>query len=165
MTKPDPRDPRETAMARDAAAMLNDTRFDGWRAARRRRLLVVAAALAIALTVAAAWYGNNLLFLPALALAGGAWWLLRQVVRGMADLPDEFVDERIRSVRNEHYLYAYRALSGLVALATLAMYLAADATRVGWQPGADQLHALFWGVLLLAGMLPSMLLAWSQREV
>lgn len=165
MNKPDARARHEAAVARAAASLLEDTRYDRWRPTGRRRLLVLAATLSIILTCYTAWIGDVFLLLPAIMVSGGCWWILRKVVRGMADLPDEFVDERIRAVRNEHYLYAYRLLSGGACLVVLLMFMAADARQLAWQVEARHLEALFWAVLLSSLMLPSMLLAWSQREV
>jgi hypothetical protein len=165
MNKPSPDDKYQAAVAREAAAMLDDPRYEAWRSQGRRRKLVVGAALSILATVAACIHDNPVVVLLAIVVSAGCWWLLRKAVRGIADLPDEFVDERIRAVRNEHYLYAYRILSALVMTAVLVMYMAADGSRLAWQPGANHMHALFWAVLLSSAMLPSMLLAWSQREL
>ena len=153
------------AVRKAAASLIDDPRYDAWRSQGRRRALVSAAVLSIVITVAACLYGNPLLLLLPIIASACCWWLLRKVVRGMADLPDEFVDERMRAVRNEHYLYAYRILSALMLVVVLAMYMASDAGRLDWQPETAHVHALFWGLLLVSGMLPSMLLAWSQREV
>ena len=165
MNKPSKQDSYQAAVAREAASLLDDPRYDAWRSQGRRRALVIGAVVSILATVAACLHDDPVIVLLAIVIAAGCWWLLRKAVRGIADLPDEFVDERIRSVRNEHYLYAYRILSALTLVVVLAMYMAADAGRFAWQPAANHVHALFWAVLLLSAMLPSMLLAWSQREV
>ncbi len=158
-------DMRQAAIAQEARSMLFDSRYDSWRSAGRRRVLVIASVLAIVFTCIASVTDNPILLLPTLGVAGGCWWVLRKVVRGMADLPDDFIDERIQAVRNEHYLYAYRILCGVLCLVLIAFYMAADARQIQWQPGANHLHALFWGTLLSSAMLPSMLLAWTQREI
>lgn len=165
MNTPEPQDKYQAAVAREAASLLDDPRYDAWRSQGRRRVLVIGAVASILATVAACLHDDPLIVLLAIVVSAGCWWLLRKAVRGFADLPDEFIDERIRAVRNEHYLYAYRILSALTLVVVLAMYMAADGSRLAWQPGAHHVHALFWAVLLASAMLPSMLLAWSQREV
>lgn len=65
---------------------------------------------------------STLWTLIALAPAIGAVWLVRRLVRLMADLPDNLVDERVRAVRNQRYVEAYRLLSAIIVtiLFTLA---------------------------------------------
>ena len=71
----------------------------------------------------------------------------------------------MRQVRNAHYRTAYVLLAGITVLALLGVYMAADARRVQFVLQSRHLHALFWGVQLLALMLPSMLVAWNEPEV
>jgi hypothetical protein len=164
MSRPD-LDPRTHALARDAERLLRDTRLDGWRTPGRRRGLVLATLAALATVSALAWFDRPVALLVAIAVAVGWYVLLRRVVRGMADLPDAFVDERVRAMRNERYRYAYGILSAVVMLLLLAGYMATDASRLTWQPEARHLHAAFWWVLGLSLALPSMLVAWGEREV
>jgi hypothetical protein len=165
MKNSDKKQSYQAAVAREAEKLLDDPRFDGWRSQSRRRALVIGAIISIAATIALCLYDNPALALIAIVISAGFWWVLRKVVRGFADLPDKFIDERIRAVRNEHYLFAYRILNALTLVVVLAMYMAVDGARIQWQIGSNHVHALFWAILLLSAMLPSMLLAWSQREV
>lgn len=164
MTRPTP-DPRTRRLADDADRLLRDTRLDPWRTPGRRRALVVATLVGLAAIAACAWFDLSLAFLVALAFGVGAYVLLRRVVRGMADLPDAFVDERVRAMRNDRYRIAYQVLSAVVMLVLLAAYLATDASRLAWQPEARHVHAAFWAVLGLSLALPSMLVAWHEREL
>jgi len=45
------------------------------------------------------------------------------------------------------------------------MWIAADATRLSWQPQAHHLESLFWAVFFTSVVLPSMLVAWTEREI
>ena len=83
----------------------------------------------------------------------------------MADLPEAYVDERMRQVRDRHYRLAYITLAGLIAPVLLALYIAADARLVQWRPQPRHLHALFWVVQIVAMTLPSALVAWNEPEV
>lgn len=164
MSRPD-LDPRTQKLAEDAERLQRDTRLDAWRTPGRRRGLVLASLGALAGVSALAWFDRSVALLVAIAVAVGLYVLLRRVVRGMADLPDAFVDERVRAMRNERYRTAYQLLSAVVMLLLLAGYLATDASRLTWQPEARHLHAAFWLVLGLSLALPSMLVAWGEREL
>jgi hypothetical protein len=162
-SRPDPK--RDAAVAAAARTMLDDTRLDRWRTRARRRAIVLAALAAIGAVVAAAWFDRSIALLAALAVATLVTILLRRVVRGLADLPDAFVDERIRAMRNERYLSAYRILSGSLVAVLIVLYIAADGQRIGWDIAARHIHALFWSVFWVSLTLPSMLLAWNETEL
>ncbi|MGV3519527.1 hypothetical protein [Luteitalea sp.] len=159
--RPSPVDP----VALHADALLRDRRLNWLRPRRRRRVLVGVALVSIAGVATACLIDRAWLVAVSLASAWGAWWLLQRVVRGMADLPDAYVDERMRQVRNAHYRTAYALLSGVTVLPLLVLYMAADAGRVQFVPQSRHLLALFWGVQLLALTLPSILVAWNEPEV
>lgn len=152
-------------VARHAQVLLRDTRFDWLRPLARRRALVVVTAAWIPIVGMACLM--DIPALPAVAqlLGWGAWWVLQRVVRGMADLPAGYVDERMLAVRNAHYRTAYVLLMGLVTVATLALYLAVDNRAMNWEPQPRHLLALFSVVMLTALLLPSMLVAWNEPEV
>ena len=163
MSNPRPAtDPRVEADARRVQA---DTSLDALRPLGRRRLVVLACLFLIAIAVGAAWGGSAIWTLVALAPAIAGVWLVRRVVRLMADLPDELVDERVRTVRNQRYVEAYRLLSAVMVAVLLVVYIGADAPRIDWVLEARHVHAMFWLVMLMSFALPSMLLAWSEREV
>jgi hypothetical protein len=152
-------------VARHAQVLLRDTRFDWLRPLARRRALVAVTAAWIPIVGMACVM--DIPALPAVAqlLGFGAWWVLQRVVRGMADLPDGYVDERMLAVRNAHYRTAYALLSGATVLPLFVLYMAADAGRVQFVPQARHLLALFSVVMLTALLLPSMLVAWNEPEV
>lgn len=149
-----------------AERYLSDSRYDWLRPLARRRLLVVASLMVIAAHSAALALGASpLLSLPLLAGGWGAYSLLKWAVRGMADLPEELIDERMREVRDRQYRVAYTGLSAVMVVALLILWISADATRIAWRPEAHHLEALFWGFTLTAISLPSMAVAWSEPEV
>jgi hypothetical protein len=147
------------------ARALGDTRWDSIRSAPRRRWLVVAWVAAVGGAVGGALSGRAILVVVAIAVLAAVVALLRLSVRNMADLPEEWVDERVVAVRNRAYWLAYVTLSSLVAFVALVAWIAADASRMAWQPTADQLHAFLWGIFGLAIGLPSAVLAWTEPEV
>ncbi|TVR85041.1 MAG: hypothetical protein EA416_17770 [Trueperaceae bacterium] len=161
--RPDPK--HAAAVAAQAEGLLNDTRLDPWRSKRRRRAIVVAALAVFAAVATAAWFDRSVALLAALAVATLVTIALRRVVRGLADLPDAFVDERIRAMRNQRYLSAYRILSASLVAVLIVLYIAADGQRIGWDIAARHIHALFWSVFWVSFTLPSMLLAWNETEI
>jgi hypothetical protein len=128
--------------------------------------LVAGTFVAIAGLVWVTWIEASFLWwavFAGLALAG--YLALRRIVRGMADLPDRVIDERMAQVRNQTYRVAYLTLVSLTSLALLVVWIAADAARFDFQLAAPNLHAMFWGFLFLAAVLPSALLAWTESEL
>lgn len=152
-------------VALHADALLRDRRLDWLRPRGRRRAFVLATLASIVSVTIACLVDQSWLVVVMLVPAFGAWWGLQRVVRGIADLPDAYVDERMRQVRNGYYRKAYVLLAGLTAVVLLGLYLAVDARRVQLALQARHLHALFWAVELLALTLPSMLVAWNEPEV
>ena len=67
----------------------------------------------LVLIVAAGW-----VLLP--FVAAGVWGLLRVSVRTIADLPDEYLDERQERVRNRAYVEAYRLLATIAVVGSSA---------------------------------------------
>ena len=143
-----------------------DQRFQWLRTRRVRRILVLVEALLLVLIIPgyAAW--GSIAGIVITIAAWGGWWLLRMSVRTVADLPDRFLDERQRQLRDRAYLDAYRifgfivtglATIGLVAFAVLSENDELTLTTQWWQA-----FGLVMFILLLAIVLPSMTLAWRD---
>jgi hypothetical protein len=156
------------AVAANAEKLMADTSYDRYRT-RRARMLLVVGYLALLVLIPVAYLALNAFvgLLVVLATAG-VWGLLRVSVRTIADLPDEYLDERQLAVRNASYVESYRYLGGAVALAaTVGLFafiingteLDTWAVTLTWE-GA---MATFWVFLGLALGLPSMVLALNDR--
>lgn len=156
------------AVAANAEKLMADTAYDRYRTGRARMLLVVGY-LALLVLIPVAYLAINA-FVGLLVVLGtaGVWGLLRVSVRTIADLPDEYLDERQLAVRNASYVESYRYLGGAVALAATAGLFAfivngneldTWAVTLTWE-GA---MAAFWVFLGLALGLPSMVLALNDR--
>jgi hypothetical protein len=156
------------ALAANAEKLMADTTFDRFRT-RRARLLLVGGFLTmlVLIPVAYLWLGQ-LAGLIVVILTAGVWGLLRVSVRTIADLPDDYLDERQLAVRNASYVESYRYLAGAVALAATAGLIAFvvkasefDTWEVTLTWGA--VIAAFWVFLGLALALPSIVLALNDR--
>jgi len=115
-----PRSSIDERAAADAQRARTDTLLDALRSPGRRRLAALASLARILVAVAVAWSGSTVWTLVALVPAVGGVWLVRRLVRSMADLPDELVGERVLTVRNERYVEAYRILSAVTIVVLLA---------------------------------------------
>lgn len=148
--------------------VMSDRLFQWTRTkAMRRVLVVIAAVLCVGI-------------LPAFTLAGvvvgaiitvaawSAWGLVRMSIRTVADLPDRFLDERQRALRNRCYVYAYLVLAWIVAamvtivpiVVTILTGAGATSVETTLTITFDQAIGLALSVTLLVSLLPSMVVAW-----
>ena len=158
----------EQAVAEMADSVMRDTRFD-WMRTRAARRSIVALMIAMLVAVPVAWMTlPSLAALGVVGLAAIVWWALRMSVRVVADLPEEYLDERQARVRDRAYVDAYRWFAGItlaaatVALVWFVVVSIDDAVlvEVTWN-GA---MAVFWTFEGLALALPSMVLALRERD-
>lgn len=129
----------------------------------RRRALVVAVSVVVVALAVAAWVGSPVATLTASAAFIGGYLLLRKAIDDVADKPDGDLDERLVGLRNTAYLHAYRIFAAATGLALLVLFIAADSSRLDVTP--DHIQALFLTALATSTALPSMILAWREREV
>lgn len=159
----------DKAVAEMVETVMRDTRWDRLRT-RPARVRIVAVMIALLVAVPVAW-----LTLPALAAIGvlvvaiAAWWALRMSVRVIADLPEEYLDERQARVRDRAYVDAYRWFAGLTLLAAtiaLVWFVVVSendvaTVEISW----GQAMAVFWAFEGLALTLPSIVLALREPDV
>lgn len=156
------------AVAANADKLMADTAYDRYRT-RRARVLLVVGYLALLVLIPVAYLGiNQFVGLLVVLVTAGVWSLLRVSVRTIADLPDEYLDERQLAVRNASYVESYRYLGGAVALAGTVGLIAfiVNGTELDtWDVTLTWEGAMssFWVFLGLALGLPSMVLALNDR--
>jgi len=86
---------------------------------------------------------------------------LRAGIRLIADAPDDFLDERQIRLRNTSYLTSYQLLAGIVtALIAILLGIGVDFSNY---PGVTS--GLFVSLLVLITILPTMVLAWREKEI
>lgn len=145
---------------------MTDQRLQWTRTQNVRRLLaVLAAALCVAIVPAFAWWGTvGGVVVSAAAFAG--WGLLRFSTRTLADLPDRFLDERQRAIRNRAYFSSYLILGWIVgAIATLgliAFVVLSEDDSVTVSLTWDQAIGPVLSLLLLISLLPTLVVAWRD---
>ena len=145
-----------------AERKMNDTRLDPLRRPGPRKLIALAV-LAIAISTAWAFSSEGGWSLILLALVIAGWFLLQAINRGFMDFPDELVDERIRSLRNDTYRESYIWLGAVLsinALAALFLYAGGRTLDLGLTPYGHAM-GLFW----VMAVLPGVVFALKVREI
>jgi len=89
--------------------------------------------------------------------------LLRISVRGIADAPNELLDERQIKIRDTSFRYAYYALGYLIAALLILMIYAPELKL--FEPEGNDGSYLIISMLFVCSSLPSMILAWRERDI
>jgi hypothetical protein len=97
-----------------------------------------------------------------LAVVGG-YSFLRIAVRSIADAPDELLDERQIAVRNTSFRYAY-FIFGYVILALMLMMMFGPELQMFQPEGNDGSYVVI-ATLFACAALPSMVMAWRERDI
>jgi hypothetical protein len=162
-------------------SLLNDqnSKFTWLRSQRNRRILVILMALGfILMSLGSYWptFKTNLdisstqeivifsvtAIFCVLAVIGG-YGLLRFSVRGIADAPDELLDERQIQIRNSSFRYAYLVM-GFVVTVLLILLITGPALELFAPEGADGSYVMI-SVLFAFASMPSMVLAWREKDI
>ena len=156
-----------------------DSDFNWLRPQRNRRKLVLLMALGLLITSLGSYWPTitrNLhiddgvagviysiaAVLMVLAVIGG-YSLLRISVRSIADAPDELLDERQIKVRNTSFRYAYYALCYLMLGILVLMFYGPDLQM--FQPNGNDGSYLVISTLFAYASMPSMVMAWRERDI
>lgn len=149
------------------------------RPQRNRRILVVLLGLGIVLVALGSYWptlktnlslsnGVDLIVYSVtaifviLAVVGG-YSLLRISVRSIADAPDELLDERQIQVRNTSIRYAYYLMGYIVMALLLLMMFGPDVKM--FQPEGNDGSYLVIATLFAFSSMPSMVLAWREKDI
>ena len=149
------------------------------RPQRNRRILVVLLGLGIVLVAMGSYWPTlkTNLSLPSgvdlivysvtaifviLAVVGG-YSMLRISVRSIADAPDELLDERQIQVRNTSIRYAYYLMGYIVMALLLLMMFGPDVKM--FQPEGNDGSYLVIATLFAFSSMPSMVLAWREKDI
>jgi hypothetical protein len=106
-------------------------------------------------------YSVTAIFVILAVLVG--YSLLRVSVRGIGDAPDELLDERQIAVRNTSFRYAYYAMGYLIA-GLLILMLSGPELKLFEPEGNDGSYVII-AVLFAFSSMPSMVLAWRERDI
>lgn len=156
-----------------------NSKYRWLRSQKNRRILVVLMALGFALVAAGSYwptlktnlnlsdgtavvvYSVSAIFVILTVLLG--YLLLRISVRGIADAPNELLDERQIKIRDTSFRYAYYAL-GYLVVALLILMIYAPELKL-FEPEGNDGSYLIISMLFASSSLPSMVLAWRERDI
>ena len=156
-----------------------NSKYRWLRSQRNRRILVVLMALGTALVAAGSYwptlktnlnlsdgtevviYSVTAIFAVFAVLLG--YLFLRISVRGIADAPDELLDERQIKIRDTSFRYAYYGFGYIVLVLLLLMNIGPEVKL--FQPEGNDGSYLIISMMFLCAALPSMILAWRERDI
>jgi magnesium-transporting ATPase (P-type) len=162
-------------------ALLTDenSKFKWLRSQRNRRVIVLLNMLGIVLVSLGSYYPTlktnfnlnteteimifSVTAIFVIFLTLGAYSFLRIAVRGIADAPDELLDERQIQIRNTSYRYAYLAMCYVIFALLLLMFYGPDLQL--FQPEGNDGSYLVIATLFAFASAPSMILAWRERDI
>jgi len=93
----------------------------------------------------------------------GGYSFLRIAVRSIADAPDELLDERQIAVRNTSFRYAYFIL-GYVLMGLMVLMFFGPELKM-FQPDGNDGSYVVISVFFAIASLPSMVMAWRERDI
>jgi hypothetical protein len=156
-----------------------NSKYRWLRSQRNRRILVVLMAIGTALVAAGSYWptlktnldlsdGTSVLIYSVTAIFAIfavllGYLFLRISVRGIADAPDELLDERQIKIRDTSFRYAYYGFGYIVLVLLLLMNLGPEVKL--FQPEGNDGSYLMISMLFLCAALPSMILAWRERDI
>ena len=162
-------------------ALLNDenSKYRWLRPQRNRRVLVLLMALGLALTSMGSYWptikanlnlssevGIIVYYVTAIFVIFatlGCYSFLRIAVRSIADAPDELLDERQIAIRNTSFRYSYFILS-YILMGLMVMMLFGPELQM-FQPEGNDGSYIFVATLFACAALPSMVMAWRERDI
>jgi len=162
-------------------SLLNNenSRYKWLRSQRNRRILVLIMALGLFLiSMGSYWptiktnlnlgpevgilvYSITAIFII-FAVVGG-YSLLRIAVRSIADAPDELLDERQIAVRNTSFRYSYFILSYILMGLMVLMFFGPELQM--FQPEGNDGSYVVIAALFVSASLPSMVMAWREKDI
>jgi hypothetical protein len=171
----------EGVTERGVKSLLTDenSKYRWLRSQKNRRILVILMALGFALVAAGSYwptlkanlnlsdgtavvvYSVSAIFVLLTVLLG--YLLLRISVRGIADAPNELLDERQIKIRDTSFRYAYYAL-GYLIMVLLILMISAPELKLFETEGNDGSYLII-SMLFACSSLPSMVLAWRERDI
>ena len=162
-------------------ALLTDenSKFKWLRYQRNRRMLVVLELLGLGVIASGSYYQSiktnlnisgtaeviifSLAAIVAIMLTLGVYSLLCVAVRGIADAPNELLDERQIQIRDSSYRHAYLAMGYLILVLFLIMFYGPDLQL--FQPEGNDGSFLLIASLFAFASLPSMFIAWREKDI
>jgi hypothetical protein len=164
------REKNEQLVAERAARIMADRRFQRLRS-RGARIGLAVAMIGIIVVIPLTWvFLGSIAGVIAVLVGVVVWWALRMSVRLVADLPEEYLDERQSTLRNRVYVEAYRWFGALVVVlgsAGIVAFIVLGEDPDTWQVALNYnaVMGIFWMLEAAALSTPSIVLALRDREL
>lgn len=159
---------KEADLERKVERVQSDQRFRWLRTRTARRTLVIVSGLIVVALIPGYAQGGSLIGTGILVGTWVCWMALRVSVRTVADLPDRFLDERQRALRDRAYRGAFQIYGFVVgSLATVILVgfvMAQENDQVTVTTTWTQVFSLAIFVITLPILLPSMVVAWRDAS-
>ncbi len=158
---------RRDPVAIEAERALYGTAFEWLRSQQRRRALCVVCVASLVLVLFDVFTDSPFVALGGMILFIASLLGLRRAVRKILDLPDRYVDERMRQVRGEVYRLAFIAAGGLVG-AIILLHIGLEVLQsleVTATLSSEQWFRLMFVQLFALMSLPNLIYAWRERDV
>lgn len=158
---------RNDPLAREAEEALYGEGYPWLRSQQARRALVVVSFLAIAFSTLARFFDWPVIALVAILTFLASWVGLRIAVRKIVDLPDAYIDERMRERRGETYRYAYMAVGALLSAVMIAHIVTTLMAKYqGWPLMTGEVwFELSFMLIFSISVLPNAIYAWTERDI
>ena len=157
---------KEADLERRVERIQRDHKFQRLRTRNSRRILAVISTLLCVAIIPSFTQGGGIVGIAVTIAAWCSWWVLRISTRTVAELPERFLDERQRAVRNRAYFYAYLILgwivSGLLAIGLVVFVSVSVNDSLTFTATWVQGVGLVLCLTLFISLLPSMVVAWSD---
>ena len=94
---------KEADLERKVERIQSDDTFQWLRTRKSRRTLAIICGLLCVAIIPSFAPGGGIVGIAVTIAAWGSWWALRISTRPIAELPERFLDERQRAMRNRAY--------------------------------------------------------------
>lgn len=160
-------DKRYDPVAEEAEAALYSENFAWLRSQHARRLLVVTSVLAVFASTGARLADWPIIALAAILTFLATWMGLRIAVRKIVDLPDAYIDERMRDRRGIAYRHAYTGIGALISVFMVThIALSLLAKNRGWPEMTGEIwFELAFSLIFMMMILPNAIYAWNERSI
>ena len=153
----------EEKLERRIQKLQQDTTFDWARKPWTLRFLAYFTSVA-SLATPLTFLAGSIAGVTSAAVMFTGYFILRAATRGVAELPDRYLDERELAVRNSTYVKAYQSLAGMVGILAVFVFVSAMFADASGKPiqiafEYDQIQALVWLFLGPITVIPTVSLA------
>ncbi len=161
-----PNKTKEQRISANVEKLMSDNRMNWARGPVAIKAIAVATIVA-SLATPMAFLIDSLAGVTAAAWMFLGYFILRGATRGIAEIPERYLDERQLALRNSIYVKSYQTLAGLLGLITIAAFVVSISADVAGSEVAitlsyNQIQAFVWLFLGPITIIPTVSVALSK---